>query len=217
MQHADRSAGVRRGRSKRRGLPGHHQGGARRRRPRHARRAKRRRAGREPRARPVRGAGRIWQRCRVRRALRRLAAARRGADPRRRRFDAPPLRAGLLRAAPIPKGRRGGPVDGPARRVKGGAPRRRRAPHGGRGLLVRRHRRVLGRPEDVEALLHRGEPAHPGGAHGYRGGHGCRHCPGADPHRAGRVARGHWAAEPGGGGPARLRDPVARHDGGPGE
>ena len=38
-------------------------------------------------------------------------------------------------------------------------------------------------------LLHRGQPAHPGRAHGDRGRHRSRHRQGADPHRRGRAHR----------------------------
>ena len=55
-------------------------------------------------------------------------------------------------------------------------------------LPQRRHGRVPARRRSRRVLLHRGEPAHPGRAHGHRSGH--RHRPGAqpDPRRAGPPA-----------------------------
>ena len=58
-----------------------------------------------------------------------------------------------------------------------------------RALHQRRHRRVPGR-RGRQPLLHRGQPAHPGRAHGDRGDHGPRPRAGADPHRAGLQAVG---------------------------
>ena len=52
-----------------------------------------------------------------------------------------------------------------------------------------RHRGIPAGRRDRQVLLHRGEPAHPGGAHGHRGGHRHRPGEGADPHRRRREDR----------------------------
>ncbi len=115
---------------------------------------------------------------------------RRGADPRRQaRQPRASLRARLLGAAPQPEGRR----------ARAGALSRRddqrealceAALKIGQGdrLCRRRHRRVPDGRRHRQVLLHRGQPAHPGRAHGDRGGHRPRHRQGADPHRS-RAAR----------------------------
>ena len=56
-------------------------------------------------------------------------------------------------------------------------------------LSQRRHGRVPAGRRHRQVLLHRGEPAHPGRAHGDRGGHRHRSRESADPHRRGRDDR----------------------------
>ena len=56
-------------------------------------------------------------------------------------------------------------------------------------LCRRRHGRVPDGRRHRQVLLHRGQPAHPGRAHGHRGRHRHRHRQGADPHRRGRRDR----------------------------
>jgi hypothetical protein len=95
-----------------------------------------------------------------------------------------PLRARLLGAAPPSKGGGSG-----ARRVLDPALRARwpkpPSPGARRRLLQRRHRRVPGGCRFGRVVLHRSQPAHPGGTHRHRDGD--RHRPGAlpDPSRAG--------------------------------
>ena len=55
-------------------------------------------------------------------------------------------------------------------------------------LSQRRHGRVPARRRPRRVLLHRGEPAHPGRAHGHRDGHRHRPRPQPDPRRAGPQA-----------------------------
>ena len=76
----------------------------------------------------------------------------------------------------------------------------------------RRHRRVPGR-RGRQPLLHRGQPAHPGRAHGHRGDHRPRPGAGADPHRAGlqAVRPRDRHPQPGVDPAPRRRDPGARH------
>ncbi len=88
-----------------------------------------------------------------------------------------------------------------------------------RRLRQRRHRRVPGRRRHRRVVLHRGEPAHPGGAHGHRDGH--RHRPRA---RQILIAQGHELHGPemslphaGRDAAARLRAPVPHHHRGSGE
>ena len=69
--------------------------------------------------------------------------------------------------------------------------------------------------EPTQALLHRGEPADPGRAHGDRGRHGRGPRPGADPRHGRRDARGRRHRKPGRHHATGLRDPVARDDGRP--
>ena len=63
-------------------------------------------------------------------------------------------------------------------------------------LRQRRHGRVPGGHRHRRVVLHRGEPAHPGGAHGDRGGDRHRHRARADPDRAGsaRCTGARWAS-----------------------
>ena len=79
-------------------------------------------------------------------------------------------------------------------------------------LLQRRHGRVPGR-RGRRPLLHRGQPAHPGRAHGDRGDHRPRSGAGAAADRRGlppgRPRDRH--RQPGGHRPARRRHPGARH------
>ena len=56
-------------------------------------------------------------------------------------------------------------------------------------LCRRRHGRVPDGCRHRRLLLHRGQSAHPGRAHGHRGGDRHRHRQGADPHRRGRPHR----------------------------
>ena len=69
--------------------------------------------------RPPRGRVGVRQRHRVPRAVRGVAAAHRGADPRRPgRHRGPPVRAGVLDPAPLPEDHRGGAVPGRRRRLR---------------------------------------------------------------------------------------------------
>ena len=173
-------------RSKRRrseiGYPVDHQGELRRRRARHARRAAaertRRQAGRGP-ARSRRGvrAARSVPRALHRRAPSTSkcrssatrtatwctcgsATARCSGGIRRSSRSRPASTCrSELRAADLRSGRRGC-----ARSVE---------------LSQRRHGRVSARRRSQRVLLHRGQPAHPGRAHGHRGGH--RHRPRQEP------------------------------------
>ena len=160
-----------------------------RRRARHARRARRRRARGAADARALRGAQGVRRRLGVHREAGGPAQAHRGADPRRQpRQPRPPVRARLLGAAPPPEGDRVRARLVAAAGAARAAGRRRaedRAP--GRSYTQRRHRRVPGR-RGRRALLHRGQPAHPGRAHGHRGDHGARPGAGPDPDRAGLPA-----------------------------
>ena len=100
------------------------------------------------------------------------------------------VRARLLDPAPQPEGHRA--------RAGALSRRRRRGPSSVRGraqdrtrhqLCRRRHRRVPDGCRHRRVLLHRGQSAHPGRAHGHRGRHRSRHRQGADPHRRGRAHR----------------------------
>ena len=145
------------------------------------------------------------------------AASHRGADPGRRRGQRhPPLRAGLLGAAPPPEGGRAG-----ARRrtwtrrcASGSAPTPSRSPEQigyiNAGTVEFLRRRA------GPARVHRDEPADPGGAHGHRGGH--RRRPGAG------AAADRGGGDPGRPGPGAGDDPAARrgaavpdHHRGPGQ
>ncbi len=172
-------------------LPAVRQGGRRRWRPGDAARRRPRGPARGGRDLHARGRGRLRRPDRVHRAGGRRPAAHRGADPQRRhrrrgRRD-PPLRAGLLGAAPAPEGRR----DRPRAQPRPAAARpdlcRRGAVRQGDRLPQRRHRRVPPRPGRL-LRLHRDEPAHPGRAHRDRGGHRRRPRAGADADRLGRDA-----------------------------
>ena len=110
---------------------------------------------------------------------------------------AAPLRARLLGAAPPPEGRRSRARGRARPTIRARACRRRGAARARGRLLQRRHRRVPGRRRYRRVVLHRGESAHPGGAHRHRNGH--RHRPGALPDS---VAQGLDAA--------RRRDESAR-------
>ena len=128
-------------------------------------------------------------------------APRRGADPGRHpRQPRPPVRARLLDPAPPPEGdrARAGPL---SRRRRSAPPCARRRSKIGRAteLCRRRHGRVPDGCRHRRLLLHRGQSAHPGRAHGDRGRHRPRHREGADPDRRGRPHR-----------PARRR-PASRH------
>jgi pyruvate carboxylase len=59
----------------------------------------------------------------------------------------------------------------------------------GRRLHARRHGRVPDGCRYRQVLLHRGQSAHPGRAHGHRAGDRHRHRQGADPHHRGRAHR----------------------------
>ena len=99
-----------------------------------------------------------------------------------------------------------------------GTDRRRDPARQRRQLSRRRHGRVPARCRHRQVLLHRSEPAHPGRAHGHRGGHRHRHRQGADPAARGRGDRhaGIGRAAAGGHPPQRQRHPVPRHHRGPG-
>ena len=105
-------------------------------------------------------------------------------------------------------------VPGAARRALRG-----RAAHLPGGLLPqRRHHRVPPRRRGAP-LLHRGEPAHPGGAHGHRDDHRPEPGPDADPGGPGlpAVRPGDRDRLPGRRPDARLRHPVPHHHRGPAE
>ena len=82
----------------------------------------------------------------------------------------------------------------------------------------RRHGGVPRRPGG-EALLHRGEPAHPGGAHRHRADHRAEPRPGPDPGGAGEEALRPRDRDRAAGrrADARLRHPVPHHHRGPAE
>ena len=133
----------------------------------------------------------------LRRAVHRARQAHRSADPRRRaRQSRASLGARLLGAAAASEGRRGRAEHQLCRRR---APQRdlrgRRAALQAAQLPQRRHGRVSARRRSRRILLHRGEPAHPGRAHGH--GNGDRHR-----HRQSQilVAQGH-----------KLHDAAAEH------
>ena len=197
--------------------PALRQGRRRRRRSRHAARRGPRRPARGHRDVHARGGGRLRRPDRLHRAGRGRPAAHRGADPRRRDRRRgrrhPPLRARLLGAAPPPEGRRDRPRPGPRPRAPRPHVRRCGALRPRDRLQERRHRRVPPRPAR-SLRLHRDEPAHPGRAHGDRGGH--RHRPRAvadadrrrrDPRRPRPLPGQHPAA--------RLRAAVPHHHRGP--
>ena len=73
--------------------------------------------------------------------------------------------------------------------------------------------------ETGRVLFHRGQPAHPGRAHGHRGRHRHRHRQGADPHRRRRHDRNAGKRRAGAGRhpDRRPRAAVPRHDRGSGE
>ena len=126
----------------------------------------------------------------------------------------PPLRARLLRPAPPPEGGRGRAGDRPGRRRDARRSTRTRcASRSGAGY------RNAGTVEFLvdkqwPPLLHRGQPAHPGGAHRHRGHHRRRPRAVADPHRGRAAPRGHRPLA-GQHLEARLRHPGARDDRGP--
>ncbi len=113
-------------------------------------------------------------------------AAHRGADPRRRRrATSCTSSSGTARCS---AGTRRSSRSRPRRTCRAGAAR---ADLRGRGALrdadrlrQRGHRRVPARRRR-QPRLHRDEPAHPGGAHGHRGGHRRRPGRGADADRVG--------------------------------
>ena len=117
------------------------------------------------------------------------AATRRSSSARRRPISTDERSAGAVR---------GGAQDRPRHR-----------------LCRRRHRRVPDGCRHRQVLLHRGQSAHPGRAHGDRGGDRHRHRQGADPHRRGRraSARRRDRRAGAGGDPAqRPRAAVPHHD-----
>ena len=127
------------------------------------------------RSRSARGRGVLRGLGRVRRAVPRRPAPRRGADPRgRSRQRHPSRRARLHHPAPPPEARRG---DALARRRSGAACAHRRARGRGRTCggvpLGRNDRRASHRGRRV--LLPRDEHPRPGRAHGHGGGHRHRH------------------------------------------
>ena len=168
-------------------LPGHHQGGGRRRRARHARRAHRGGAGvggADDARRSRRG---VRQPGRLHGEVPREPAPHRDPDPRRHAQERGlARRARLLDAAPPPEDHRGGagardraPRDRADRRAL-----RRRVQED--RLPRRRHVRVPVRERRV--LLHRDEHPRPGRASGDRAGDRHRHRADADPHRRRREA-----------------------------
>ena len=202
------------------GLPAHGQGELGRRGARHADGARPRRARGGGRGRAPRGAGGLRQRRGLPGAPGGARLAHRGADPGRpARRRGSPVRARLHRAAAAPEGHRDRPLAAP----RPGHPRRDlrrgRAP-GARGALpVRGHGRVPARRRRRRLLLHRGQPADPGRAHGHRGRHRDRHRQGADPARGGRGDRQRRERRAGAGGGAaeRLGHAVPDHHRGPRE
>ena len=129
------------------------------------------------------------------------------------------LRARLHRAAAQPEGRRARAGGVSRRRRSRGALRTRARDRARCRLRQRWNGRVPAGRRHRPVLLHRGQPAHPGRAHGDRDGHGHRPRQGADPHRRGcgdRHARERRARA--GGDPChRACDAVPRHDRGPRE
>jgi hypothetical protein len=171
----------------------HHQGGVRRRRTRHARGAKPATSDLLDEAQGEAGARLAIRRCFWKNTSRAPSTSR-------CRFSATSTatwctaRARLLGAAPPPEGHRDRAELRPAENASSAGIVR------GRGALCardqirqRRHGRIPLRPRHAGMVLHRDEPAHPGGAHGHRVITG--HRPGAlaDSHR-----RGQRAARPGG-------------------
>ena len=99
------------------------------------------------------------------------AQAHRGADPGRQpRQPRAPVRARLLGAAAPPEGDRVRARLVAADRAARAHRRGRAEDRALRQVQQRRHRRVPGR-RGRRALLHRGQPAHPGRAHRHRGDH----------------------------------------------
>ena len=192
-------------------LPAPDQGGGGRRRQGHEGRPRRRRSGGGVRVGPARGAVVLRRPERLRRALPRGPAPRRGAGSRRRaRQRHPPRRARLHDAATPPETGRG---DAVARGRRGAA-----RPHRpDRGRRRPRGRLPLGRDDRGPArpgrllLLHGDEHAHPGRAHRHGGGHGPRSRPRADLGRGRRAA----IAAPGGRPLPGPRDRVPDQRGGP--
>ena len=132
---------------------------------------------------PPPSSGRLRRRLRLPRVVRRGPAPHRGADHRRRQGRRrPPVGARLLGAAPPPEGGRDRAGVEPAGVAPRGAPAGLAPPDEERERPERGHRRVPRRQEGAP-LLHRGQPAHPGRAHGDGGGDGDRPRPGADDDR----------------------------------
>ena len=127
----------------------------------------------------------------------------------------PPLRARLLGPAAPPEGRRDRARAAPRPRSPGPHVRGRGEVRAAHRLPERRHRRVPAGP-GRQLRLHRDEPAHPGRAHGDRGGHRRRPRAVADADRVRRDARGP-RPEPGHDRAARCGTPVPDHHRGPGQ
>ncbi len=200
-------------------LPGDDQGLGGRRRARDARRAQRRRAARAAGPGPLRGDEGLRGRRRLPREAGFAPQAHRSADPGRQpRQPGAPLRARLLGAAPPPEGRRVRARVVAAAGAARAAGRRRAEDRAAGRVLERRDRRVPGRRRRPP-LLHRGQPAHPGRAHGHRGHHRPRPGAGAAADRAGAqaVRPRDRDRQPGRHRPARRRHPGARHGRGPEE
>src|SRR6476646_4455692 len=166
-------------------VPGVRQSGRRRRRPRYAPGRRHRRVARRHRGRSARSGIGVRGRDGVPGAGRHRAATHRGADPGRHpRQRHPPVRTGLLGAAPTPEGRRTGAGPEHLRAIAvatvlgcGGL----RTPD---RLLVRGDRRIP-RRQTRRPRVYRDESAHPGRTHGHRGDHRGRPGAGAAARRSG--------------------------------
>ena len=124
--------------------------------------------------------------------LRAPRAPRRGADPRRQpRQPGAPVRARLHGAAAQPEGgrARAGGIPHATRSAPSSVRRGARRSAARRDYAERRHGRVPAGRRHRQVLLHRGQSAHPGRAHGDRVRHRHRHRQGADPHRRRRAHR----------------------------
>ncbi len=190
------AAALRRGRMRPAGgrhrLPGDAQGQLGRRRARHACHRIGRRAAGGAGSLAARGAGRLRQRRGLFRKADPPCAPRRGADPGRpARQSGASARARLHRAEAQPEGggTRPGALHGCGRPRR--AVRQRAEADAVGGLHPCRHGRVPDGCRRRQVLLHRGQPAHPGGAHGHRDDHRRGHRQGADPHHRRRLHRRH--------------------------
>ena len=138
-----------------------------------------------------RSQGRLRQRRGLSREAGAQGAAHRSADPRRHaRQPRAPVRARLHRAAAQPESGRARARGVPHRRAARRAVRATRCRSAARcNYLNAGTVEFLQDADDRQVLLHRGESAHPGRAHGDRGRDRHRPREGADPHRRRREDR----------------------------